>query len=145
MAATTYLIGNNTNSDPDTWSVVSTLLSSVSSDITVDGALESDYQPFSGYINLGDKVTRGIGLPVASWRFKALRLEQRENLRDFVSSQTTEVYIRTRTNETVDGVRVWKDFLCLAKWVERPEINQDGIDAVMQVIINFEHMVDVTA
>jgi hypothetical protein len=86
---------------------------------------------------------RGGGFPVVRWKFDALRVEQRENLRDFVPDVTTEVYIRTPTNETVAGVRQWIDYLCLATWPQRAEIISDGVDRVDQVEIIFEHCVEV--
>ena len=144
MAANTFLIGAIASSDPDDWSVVTTLLSSVSSDITSARALEWEHNPFAVYKTLGNLESRGYGLPVVRWKFGALRTEQRENLRDFISGTTTELYIRTSTNETVAGVRVWKDYRCLAKWVQRPELVYHG-DNVMQVEILFERCIDVTA
>ena len=144
MAANTFLIGSTASADPNDWSEVATLLSSARSDITAARALGWEFAPYSNYIMLGDKSTRGVGLPVVTWTFKGLRIEQRENLRDFIPDVTQSVYIRTKTNETAAGVATYKDFLCLAKWVQRPEIVYSGLDAVMQVEIKFEHCVDVT-
>jgi len=145
MAATTFLIGSNASSDPDDWTEVEGLLTSVSATPSMDRVLEWEHQPYSQYTTLGNMETRGQGFPVVRWKFSALRIEQRENLRDFVDDVTTEVYIRTPTNETAAGVTVWKDYLCLAKWTQRAEIVSTGIDAVRQVEIVFEHCVDVTA
>ena len=144
MAANTFLIGAIASADPDDWSVVTTLLSSVSGDISSARTLEWEHNPYSVYKTLGNLATRGYGLPVVRWKFAALRTEQRENLRDFVLAVTTELYIRTATNETVSGARVWKDYLCLAKWVQRPELVYHG-ENVMQVEILFERCIDVTA
>jgi hypothetical protein len=144
MAATTFLIGDNASANPDDWSVVSTLLSSVSNDITVDRAMQWSHQDYSQYEKLGNMDSRGYGFPVVVWRFKALKEEQRENLRDFIPDVSAQVYIRTPTNETVAGVRVWKDYLCYGKWTQRAEIIDAGLENVRQFEITFEHCEDVT-
>lgn len=137
-------IGTTASSDPNDWSTVASLLSSVSNDVTAARALEWSFEPYSDYKLTGNGDAIGRGLPVVTWVFSALRLEQRENLRDFIPDVTADVYIRTPTNETVAGVRVLKDYACKAKWVQRAEILQDGIDIAMRVEITFTHCVELT-
>lgn len=144
MAVTDYLIAAKvTGADPDDWTVVETLLSGISRDISSDRALGWEFQQFSKYVKMADGQYKGLGFPTAAWIFKGLRVEQREAMRDYVTGTSAEVYIRTPTNETVDGVRVWKDYVCLVHWVQRSEIIQDGIDYAEMVELRFTHLVEV--
>ena len=135
-----FMIGASTNSNPASWSVVSTLLSSVSNDVTLR-ALDWSFEPCSEYITLADGKTRGVGLPRAIWKFRSLRTKQRENLRDFCPGVSSIVYIRTPTNETIEGVRVWGDFLAIAHWAQRSEMVDDGLEKVDEIEITFSHLV----
>ena len=134
--ADVFMIGASTNPSPLTWSTVETLLAG--EDVTMR-ALDWSYEPYSQYAALASGQDRGRGLPVVVWKFRALRIEQRENLRDFVPGVSNSVYIRTPTNETAAGVRVWKDFLCIAHWMQRSELSSDGLDLTEEVEISFTH------
>lgn len=129
-----YATGNN----PDNWSVVSTLLSSVSADISSARVLEWEYQPYSSIVELADGEQFGRGSAQARWIFGALRPEQRENLKDFCTGLTAQVYIRTPTNETSAGVQVWRDALCWMHWNIGPELW--GINAVQEIEIRFTQL-----
>ncbi len=141
MAETTFLIAAlATGSDPDDWTEVQNLLSAVSLDVTLR-TLEWEYQPYSRSVILGDGTQRGLGYPRARWLFKGLRPEQRENLKDFCSALSAEVYIRTPTNETAAGVRTWDDFSGILQWTTEPE--QVGLNYVEMVELIFTHLVAV--
>lgn len=141
MAETTFLIAAlATGSDPDDWTEVQDLLSTTSLDVTLR-ALEWKYQPYSKSVILGDGTQRGLGYPRARWLFKGLRPEQRENLKDFCSALSAEVYIRTPTNETAAGVRTWDDFSGILQWTTEPE--QVGLNYVEMVELIFTHLVAV--
>lgn len=128
-----------TGTDPENWTTVSSLLSSVSSDITAARALTWEIQPFSKYVTIGDGSTNGLGFPVVKWTFKDLRVEQRENLRDFISGTSAQLYIRTATNETSAGVRTWQDYLCIGHWMQRSEVIADGLDYAEMIELRFTH------
>ena len=130
--ANEFLIDVNSDPTPATWVTVESLLAGY--DISLD-ALNWSHEDYSGYIRLGSGQMRGTGFPVVRWIFRALRPTQRENLRDHCTSVSSEVYIRTPTNETVAGVRVWKDYLCIMNWVTRAELM--GLDAVEEVEMTF--------
>lgn len=132
-----FLIATTADPDPLNWTQVETLLSSVSGDITLDRALEWEFQPYASSVTLGDGTKFGVGFPIVSWKFRALRPEQRENLKDFCAALSGDVYIRTPTNETSAGVRVWDDFQAKMKWTDGYEII--GIEAVEEVVIQFTH------
>lgn len=134
-----FLIADTSDPDPLTWTSVSTLLSNVSGDITVDRALEWEFQPYAKAVTLGDGTKFGVGYPIVSWKFGALRPEQRENLKDFCATLSGEVYIRTPTNETSAGARVWKDYRAIMKWTEGYELV--GVNYVEEVHIQFTHCV----
>ena len=139
-APTDFLIAAlATGSNADNWSVVSTLLSSASADVSSARALEWEYQPYSRAVELGDGSVRGLGYPRARWLFKALRPEQRENLKDFCSTLSAAVYIRTPTNETAAGVRTWDDFSAILKWTVSTELV--GVNYVEMVELVFTHLV----
>lgn len=143
MADQTYLIAASaTGADPNNWSVVSTLLSTVSTDITLR-TLEWEFEPYSKYTRLANGQKRGMGFPIARWIFKGLRPGQRENLRDFCLTVSADVYIRTPTSETSGGVRTYGDYSAILSWMERSEIASDGIGVVEQTELTFTHLVEV--
>ena len=127
-----------TGSDPNNWSVVSTLLSTGSGDVTSARALQFDYEPFSKYVTLANGHKKGLGYPVAHWVFKALRPAQRENLRDFCTGVSADVYIRTRLTETTAGAETWGDFSAIMKWKEGAELI--GVNYVEVIEITFTHL-----
>lgn len=141
MAENEFLIAlQATGADPDDWTSVETLLSSVDVEPSLR-TLEWEMQPYSSYKNLANGQKRGQGFPVIKWTFKYLRPEQRENLRDFCSGVSANVYIRTPVNETAAGVRAWKDYLSTMNWMERGEIIADGLAYVEMVEITFTHCI----
>jgi len=138
MAEITFLIAAlATGSNPDNWSIVETLLSSVSADITLR-TLDWGYQSYSSYDELGNGARLGKGYPRARWTFRGTRPEQRENLKDFCPSLSAQVYIRTPTNETAAGVRIWGDFLCWMHWTVGEELV--GLEVVEMVELTFTHL-----
>lgn len=141
-APTDFLIAAlATGSNPDNWSVVSTLLSSASADISSARALEWEYQPYSRAVVKGNGLKQGLGYPRARWLFKGLRFEQRENLKDFCAALSAEVYIRTPTNETTAGARTWDDFSAILNWTESTELV--GVNHVENIELVFTHLVAV--
>ena len=141
MAADTFLIAAKiTGSNPDDWTTVESLLASVSGGITLR-ALEWEYQSYAEKVVLGNGQDLGRGYATARWSFGGLRPEQRENLRDFCTGLSAEVYIRTPTNETAAGVRTWGDFLAIAHWTEGPELVE--VNHVSEPWIAFTHLVAV--
>ncbi len=136
-----FLLDNTSDADPETWVSVESLLSSVSADITTDRALEWEHQPYVRGVKLGDGHVQGLGAPVVTWKFRALRPEQRENLKDYCAALSSDVYIRTPTNETSAGARVWKNYQAVMKWTDSFEII--GVDAVEEVFITFTSCIEV--
>jgi len=136
MAQQTFLINNHTDSNPDNWTLLATLLS--------DGSVrypQWSYQPYSVYVTTGGGTRKGLGYPIVKWTFAGLNLKQRESLRGFCTDVSEPVYIRTPINETTSGARQYKDYDCLMNWTERSELANDGIEVVEMVEITFTHCV----
>jgi len=129
-----FLIGDDASADPADWSTVESLLAGGDVQVT---SLAWTHEDFSRYEKLSNGHTTGLGYPVVTWTFRALSADQREALRDFCPGLSADVYIRTPTNETVAGVRQWKDYLCIMHWVERSEIVDFAY--VEQVELRFTH------
>lgn len=139
-APTDFLIAAlATGTDPNNWSVVDTLLSNVSSDITGDRATEWEFIPYASEAGLANGKRFGRGYPIARWKFRALRPEQRENLRDFCTGLSADVYIRTPTNETSAGSRTWDDFQAILQWTSGAELV--GVNYVEEVVLEFTHLI----
>lgn len=136
-----FLLDDTSDPDPLTWGAVEDLLTAVSSDITIGRALEWEFQPYTKGVTLGDGHVLGVGAPVATWKFRALKPEQRENIKDYCAGLSADVYIRTPTNETVAGVRVWKNYQAIMKWTDSFEII--GVDAVEEIVITFTNLEEV--
>jgi hypothetical protein len=126
-----------TGVNPANWTKLETLLAE-DNDISLR-ALEWTHEPYSKYIKLASGAIKGLGFPIVVWQFSNLRIGQREALRDFCADLTSRVYIRTPTNETTNGVRVWADYLCNLNWVQRAEILADGTDIAEKVELTFTH------
>jgi len=127
-----------TGSTPANWTKVETLLGT--NDISLR-ALEWSYEPYSEYKKLADGKIKGVGAPKAIWSFKGLRFDQRENIKDFCTAMSSDVYIRTPTNETNAGVRIWDDFQAVMSWMPRSELV--GLNAVEEIEITFTLLVAV--
>jgi hypothetical protein len=76
------------------------------------------FYPFSEYVMTGNGKKRGIGLPRARWVFPVLTTEQRDQLREFCEDPSTDVFIRTATNEDDDA---YATFSGVMHWVEEEE------------------------
>lgn len=83
-------------------------------------APKSNYQPYQEAIDLGDRKTRGLGLPSTTWRWNIITAAQRNQLRAFCAGASAEIYIATRKDDDTFGnfkaVMIWpqaeeRDFL----------------------------------
>lgn len=102
------------------------------------------YQPFSQAIRTGAGLSKGVGFPIAKWRWNAIADLDREALRAFVGSDlSAAVCIRTATNEVdVYGAIVFQTFSCVMHW---PDTDEDfQADKVLGMILTFTHLVEVT-
>jgi hypothetical protein len=79
------------------------------------------YSPYSESIPLGDGSVRGVGAPMATWRWGFIKRAQRDKLRTFCPGASASVCIRTYTTETAD---IAKEFSCDMYWpTEAEEVN----------------------
>ena len=63
---------------------------------------KSNFQDSSRYVTLGDGSVRGLGWLAAEWRWTFLTRAQRDELKTFCAGASADVFIRTRTNDTID-------------------------------------------
>src|SRR5512139_3417785 len=75
---------------------------------------KSTYRPYYEAVQLANGKARGLGRPIATWRWGFLTLAMRDKLRGYCTSKSADVYIRTRINEsdaygTFSAVMIWPD------------------------------------
>ena len=63
---------------------------------------KSTFSQYSGLVQLANGTTRGMGTPIATWRWGFLSQEQRDRLRLFCPTSSATVFIRTYTKESAD-------------------------------------------
>lgn len=110
--------------------------------LIAEGSVDPDwsFQPYSQSIRLGSGQVKGQGFSIAKWRWNIMSDDNREVLRDFVGDElSATVYIRTATNETIDGEIVYADFQAIMNWPDQDEDFQS--DKVLSLIIIFTHLV----
>lgn len=64
---------------------------------------KSNFQDSSRYVTLGDGSVRGLGWVAAEWRWTFITRATRDELKTFCAGASAAVFIRTRTNETIDA------------------------------------------
>ena len=77
---------------------------------------KSEYLPYARTVNLGDGGKRGVGSPMAVWRFALLTVEQRDQLKTFCPDASGTVYIRTKLNDDA-----YANFQATMIWTEDEE------------------------
>lgn len=77
------------------------------------------FRPCAEVRKLVSGLARGVGWPVATWRFSQITTRERDMLRTFCGGTSARVYITTRTNDSADG---YKTFLATMIW---PTQNED--------------------
>lgn len=112
------------------------ILSTQSGDVDPDWS----FQPYAQSIRLGNGKTKGQGFPIAKWRWNGMEDVNREVFKAFVGSNlSTDIYIKTATNETLSGLVTFKRYLCVMNW---PQADEDfQADKVLSFILTFTHMV----
>lgn len=95
------------------------------------------FKPYQKLVTLGDLSAKGIGYPSAVWTWGVLTDVQRDQLREFCSAESAEVYITTPTN---DNQSEYKTFL--GKMVWPPEEENDA-DARVGFSVAFIGLVEV--
>lgn len=79
---------------------------------------KSTYSPYSSVVELADGSKRGIGAPVATWRWGFLPRTMRDQLRTFCTGASSSVYIRTYTKDNSGAL---KYYLCKMIWPSTSE------------------------
>ena len=123
--------------DVEDWDQLSTVLNvGTGSEVQLPEWSYVPYQSFDDVLS-GDRV--GNGFPVVTWRWKALRPQQREVLRSYCPHPALSgwVYIYTPTNETLMGERIWVALKAKMLWMPADEQVFDAVDLVQQVDLQF--------
>jgi hypothetical protein len=76
----------------------------------------SSFRPYTEAVQLANGKLRGLGRPIATWRWGFITQTVRDSLRAFCNNmKSNAVYVRTKTNENADsyqtftGTIVWPD------------------------------------
>jgi hypothetical protein len=91
-------------------------------------APKGDYQPWAVSMPTGDALARGLGRPLAQWRWNAgptdfFPLTVRDALRTYCTGKSARVYIRTRTFESADSFRT---FQAAMLWPDKEDRDSRG-------------------
>ena len=100
---------------------------------------EWSFKPQSSFDDLPTGGRLALGYPVVTWKWGALRFQQRQLLKAFCTGLSTSVKIKTATNETSAGVRTFASYTAWMNWTPQQELI--GINYVEQVTIIFTHCV----
>ena len=95
----------------------------------------SEYQPYTEAVSLGDGTVRGAGAPFAKWLWDYLPQDQRDILRTYCTDASAEIYIETRTVDTLD---VWDQFSAVMVW---PTQEQRENFVRLEFAIEFRYLV----
>jgi len=101
-------------------------------------APKSYFRPFYESITLADGSIRGMGSPVASWRWGVLSRAQRDALRVFCTSKSATVYIRTRKTDSADA---YTDYRAIMIW---PDDEERDAGRRLDFLIEFRQLVVAT-
>lgn len=101
----------------------STLLGITSLDALTVPLLDpsTTFQNYSQLLDLGSGLKRGAGYPIAKWIYVFLSQAQREQLREFCTGASAEVYIRTRTRDEDLYATLFKTYKAVMIWPEQEE------------------------
>jgi hypothetical protein len=108
-------------------------------DIPVDP--DWSFKKYSTAIRYGRGHLIGQGFPIAVWRWNHFSDLHREVFRELCPDLSADMYIKTPTNETEDGVPIFKPFSCIMNWMTEDEDKQ--INRTLGVIFTFTHLVEV--
>ena len=124
---------STTGSNPANWSELDQILDANEPDWS--------YKPWQGVVILGDLTRKGIGYPSATWTWRGISEVDRETLRGFCASLSSEVYISTPTNESSSGVRSWINASAVMNWMDADE--EKNVDHTLDFQIEFTKIVEV--
>lgn len=80
------------------------------------------FTPFADHRELADGTRLGVGSPQATWHWDHRDDVHLEALRALCPGLSANLFIRTPTNDTSSGARVWETFSCIMLW---PPIDED--------------------
>lgn len=98
------------------------------------------FSPYSDERELGNGQPRGLGSPIAEWRWQLLKIlgqnayTQRDLLRTFVTTAAASIYIRTRVN---DNAQEYRYFNVNAIW---PQAEDRDAGRTLDFVMRFNAM-----
>lgn len=97
---------------------------------------KSTFSQYAELVGLGSGGTRGVGLPIASWRWGFIHRAERDELRTFCPGASAVVYIRTYTKETSDVTAYYR---ATVHW----PVLEEEVDASRRIgfVLNFTDMI----
>jgi hypothetical protein len=103
------------------------------------------FAPYSTSVRLGNGQQKGMGFPIARWRWNGMDMTNRELLRNFVGSDlSATVYIQTATNETEElygeDEVVFRTYEAIMNWPNQDEDFQAS--AVVSFVLIFTHLIE---
>lgn len=99
-----------------------TLLSTLLEQMGIPYDPDCPFITYSSKADMLDGSQLGEGFSSCQWIWNALNDLQRYTLRQYCTTLSNQVYIRTETNETSSsGYRVWHTFLCQMVWMSDAE------------------------
>jgi hypothetical protein len=99
---------------------------------------EWTFAPFAAHLDLADGSRSGIGFPRTTWAWKHRKDVHMEVLRAICPGLSAQVYIRTPTNDTSSGARVFRTFHAQMLWMPDTEDKQAGY--TLEVNFEFRNM-----
>ena len=93
------------------------------------------FQPYVELVRLGSGLARGLGLPIAEWRWGIISGAQRDALRAYCTGASAEVYIATRKT---DSSNAYANYKAVMVWPSEGE----EVDATRRLdfVLRFEHL-----
>lgn len=98
------------------------------------------FSPFAGSVELSDGTVKGVGFPIAKWRFNHLTEVNRAELRELCPGLSAVVYIETATNESDLYGTVFKQYQAVMRWT--PEDEDKAADRTLGFIVTFTHLIE---
>jgi len=99
---------------------------------------KSTFEQYSDAVDLGDSTVRGLGYPVATWRWGFIPQDQYDQLRTYCSGKSAEVYI-----VTVEDDGTYTKYSCVMIWPDMSQVekqSKDGEFKYMDFVLTFRHL-----
>ena len=100
---------------------------------------EAQFAEFVTVVELASGHEKGLGLPSAQWTFGLLTQAQRDALRVYCPGVSSDVVIKTRTN---DNGGEYKVYSAIMKW-PKPDGERFDAERYVELTVLFQYMVEI--